>query len=106
MIRTLTFCTVVWKHIVGTCEASEVVGTTLTSEASALNRAHLSDAVTPAMCSKLGFRRAKRTNCCCRMKDAGSPSRSAVQRMHRGFSEPPRRDEASEPRFDPGDYHI
>lgn len=79
MIRTLTFCTAVWKRIDATCEGSKVVGTTLTAEGSALKRVHLRDAVTPAMCSKLDFCRAGRTNCCCRMKDAGSPSRSAVQ---------------------------
>lgn len=92
MIRTLTFCTAVWKRIDATCEGSKVVGTTLTAEGSALKRAHLRDAVTPAMCSKLDFCRAGRTNCCCQMKDAGSPSRSAVQRLHPGFSEPPQRD--------------
>lgn len=92
MIRTLTFCTAVWERIDATCEGSKVVGTTLRAEGSALKRAHLRDAVTPAMCSKLDFCRAGRTNCCCQMKDAGSPSRSAVQRLHPGFSEPPQRD--------------
>lgn len=29
MIRTLTFCTAVWKRIDATCEGSKVVGTTL-----------------------------------------------------------------------------